>query len=141
DLGDDRDGGGKERVVADKVGAALRVDALPGGGHRQGRVADQRDGDAVLPGDVEGFAEPRVVAEVDHGGVTAGGVDEVEVREGERVGRIAVAQDEVLQRVEGALGQLVEAADQFGSVLGELRLAGGQELGDRDPAHVTFQEP
>src|SRR5205814_5922739 len=78
DLGDDRDGGGEERVVADGVGAALRVDALPGGGHRQGRVADQREGDAVLPGHVEGFAEPRVVTEIDHGGVTAGDVDEVE---------------------------------------------------------------
>src|SRR6266508_1987018 len=67
ELGDGRDGGGEERVVADEVGASLRVDALPGGGHRHGRVADQRDGDAVLPGHVEGFAEPRVVTEVDHG--------------------------------------------------------------------------
>src|SRR6266496_202447 len=41
-------------------------------------------------------------------------------------GRVAVAQDEFLQRVEGALGQLVEAADQFGAVLGELRFAVGQ---------------
>src|SRR5438445_5363385 len=47
---------------------------------------------------------------------------------------VAVARDEFGQRVEGALGQLVEAADQFGAVLGELRLAVGQEFGDRDPA-------
>src|SRR6188472_1558238 len=107
DLGDGRDGGGEERVVHYGVGGGLRVDALPGGGHRHGRVADQRDGDVVLPGQVEGFAEPRVVAEVDHGGVTAVGVDEVEVGEGERVGRVAVAQDELPQGVEAALGQLV----------------------------------
>src|SRR6266496_3276530 len=126
DLGDGRDGGGEERVVLHGVGGALRVDALPGGGYCDGCVTDQRDGDAVLPGHVEGFAEPRVVAEVDHGGVTAGGVDEVEVGEGERVGRVAVAADEFQQRVEGALGQLVEAADQFGAELGELRFAVGQ---------------
>src|SRR4029453_548585 len=85
-------------------------------------------------------AEPRAVAEVDHGGVTAGGVDEVEVGEGERCGRVAVAPDEFLQRVEGALGQLVEAADQFGAVLGELRLAVGQYFGGRDPADVPLQQ-
>src|SRR4030095_2319167 len=50
DRGDGRDGGGEERVVADEVGAALRVDTLPGGGHRYGRVAEQRDGDVVRPG-------------------------------------------------------------------------------------------
>src|SRR5204862_4394988 len=122
DLGDGRDGGGEERVVLHGVGGALRVDALPGGGHRDGRVADQRDGDVVLPGQVEGFAEPRVVAEVDHRGVTAGGVDEVEVGEGERVGRVAVADVEFLQRVEGAVGQLVEATDHVGRVPGALHI-------------------
>src|SRR6266545_7538765 len=141
DLGDGRDGGGEERVVLHGVGSALRVDALPGGGHRDGCVTDQRDGYVVLPGQVEGFTEPRVIPEVDHGGVTAGGVDEVEVGEAERIGRVAVAPDEFLQRVEGALGQLVEAADQFGAVLGELRFAVGQEFGDRDLADVPLQQP
>ena len=48
----------------------------------------------------------------------AGGVDEVEVGEGERVGRVAVPPDEFGQRVEGALGQLVDAG---GSVRGIIR--------------------
>src|SRR5207253_10201441 len=123
DLGDGRDGGGEERVVLHGVGGALRVDALPGGGHGDGRVADQRDGDVVLPGHVEGFAEPRVVAEVDHRGVTAGGVDEVVGGEGERVGRLAVAPDDGLQRVEAAAALLVEATDRVVAVRGVLRSA------------------
>lgn len=54
--GDRRDGGGEERIVADEVGVTLSIDSLTGGGHGHGRVTDQRDDDAVLPGYVEGFA-------------------------------------------------------------------------------------
>ena len=49
-----------------------------------------RERDKAYAIHVERFAEPRVVVEVDHRGMSARGVDEVEVGEGERVGGVAV---------------------------------------------------
>ena len=89
---------------------------------------------------MQGLAEPGLVAEVDHRCVTAGCVDEVEVREGEGIGRVTMALDEVLQGVEGLLRQLVEAADELGTEFGQFRLAARQQLRDRDPSNVPLQQ-
>jgi hypothetical protein len=64
---------------------------------------------------VERFAEPGVVAEVDHGCVAAGGVHEVEVGEGEFVMRVAVASHECFDGVERVRRERREAADDFGA--------------------------
>lgn len=102
-------------------------------------MADERDEHPVLAGQVKRFSKPGVVAEVDHGCVAAGSVQEVELGEGELVVGIAVAAHECFEGVEGLRRELRETTDEVGTERGRFALGVGKDFGDGQAAEVTFE--